>query len=200
MGQMCESMDGNCLTNWTILHILSNNEPAPVDEEFPMWILVLIAMQALITFIGLNFLVIFTSVFRKRSLFHRNLVVIATNAALLWFIVMGCRFIISVASLLDWRIVGEWINVRFNNTFLATRSTHIIAKPFVYIELIRVAAGYSSLASVCAIVLERVLATVYFGTYEKTTHPWFTSITIFYVWMFGIVSSITSYGRKFFII
>jgi hypothetical protein len=70
-------------------------------------------------------------------------------------------------------------------------------KPFIYIELARVAFGYAALSSTGAIVLERVVATIYMGSYERKTHPIFVFFVIISIWLFGIVSAIYAFGRKY---
>lgn len=70
-------------------------------------------------------------------------------------------------------------------------------KPFIYVEMIRVTSGYAALSSVGAIVFERVIATIYLGTYERNKNPFIVFITIVGIWLFGIFSSAYAYGRKF---
>lgn len=90
-----------------LINLLNIDTSLPVDENFPKWILSLILIQAILTLIGMHAFLVFAVVFKKRTLFHWNLKVLSINTAVLFFIVMFCRFIIAVSGLFNWRIIGR---------------------------------------------------------------------------------------------
>lgn len=92
--------------NNNVVGLLAINVDLAVDEDLPRWILCLIFIQALLTFVAIGGLLLFLIVYRKRNLFHKNLKILLANAALLWLIMMSCRFTIATAGLFNWRIIG----------------------------------------------------------------------------------------------
>ncbi|KAI6234018.1 hypothetical protein M3Y99_00835000 [Aphelenchoides fujianensis] len=163
---------------WNSAVFLHRNASAyPLDEEFPRWILGLVAVQLLLILGGLFGFFLFGYVFwTSPRLFHSNLIAISVNSGVLFVILLTCRLVLACATLWDWRII-------------AIQSQHILTPPFLYVELVRVGAGYASIAGVAGIVGERVMATVGMGTYEKKRHPAFVVAVISSTWAFGIISS-----------
>lgn len=103
-------MDLSALDDFLLsgIRYLNISVDVKVDEEFPIWILPLIFVQAVLTFVGTSggFLVSLI-VLKRRNLFHRNFKILAMNSAVLWLIAMMCRFIVAVGSLFNWRIPGR---------------------------------------------------------------------------------------------
>jgi hypothetical protein len=166
-----------------VIGLLNINPELPIDEDFPQWILGLLVIQVVMTSVAIAGLLLFSFIYRKRTLFHTNLKVLVANTVLLWVIMMSCRFTIAMAGLINWRII-------------AVRSTHVLMSPFRYVEMLRVTCGYGTLCSVASLVLERIAATVYIGSYEQSkNHPRFIIFIIMSIWIFGITSTVLSYGK-----
>ena len=179
----------------TQIKSLGINVEIQVDEDFPQWILILIFLQAVLTFIGIHIqsLILFLVIFKWKAVFHKNLRYIAANTGILLLTVLICRFTIAFSALFNWRIVGRYFFIAIHTySLLAIQSNHVVKQPFIYVEMLRVACGYASIFSVGAIVLERVIATSYLGSYERKTHPFFVSTTIVVIWLFGICLLYTS--------
>lgn len=101
---------GDSLTN-----LLSINVTLPVDENFPKWILILIVFQVALNLIGLYGLLLFSFIFKKRALMHKNLKILSINTAFLWFIVVLCRLVVGVGALFNWRLIGWFLKFYFYN-------------------------------------------------------------------------------------
>ncbi|KAI6185904.1 hypothetical protein M3Y98_00074900 [Aphelenchoides besseyi] len=82
----------------------------------------------------------------------------------------------------------------FDKRVLNNDSIFLTEKPFMYVEMFRIAAGCSAVASMSWIMVERIIASIKLASYEKTTSKALVAIAVISSWGIGIFIGIFIYG------
>lgn len=121
------------------------NQLSDEHPSAPAWVWWTFFIEALIIVISSFWAIFCATIFYKNPIFHKNLLALAISIIFLWWAMQLSRFVICVAAMFIDSDIGKNLSV------------FLVKPPFNYVEYFRAWTGYSAIASMVAVIIERVM-------------------------------------------
>ncbi|KAI6219074.1 hypothetical protein M3Y95_01128200 [Aphelenchoides besseyi] len=154
----------------------------------PRWLIWVVIVEISVIILSCLWSIFIAKIFIARPIFHINVIGITTNVFLGNLLMNLSRLCVCIAALFDKQILAD------------NRSIFLTEKPFMYVEMFRIASGCSAVALMSWIMVERIIALIKLASYEKTTSKALVAVAVISSWGVGIFIGIFIYGSLFDII